>query len=132
MVYTLFHSCIICNNISNFKQKKKIKKMKDKINIEISKINQANLDALRREIVEIISRINDLELMKKVEKCSYDKLILLLNIGFSEKAFYETLNGNLNLHPEDVVFTDKSKDVLIQLLKEDIEENINKQSGGLK
>ena len=108
--------------------------MKDKINIEISKINQANLDALRREIVEIISRTNDLDLMKKVEKCSYDKLILLLNIGFSEKAFYETLNGNLNLHPEDVVFTDKSKDVLTQLLKEDIEENknINKNSGGLK
>ena len=93
-------------------------KDKNKINIEISKDNQVNLDNLRKEIVEIISRTNDLELMKKVEKCDYDKLILLLNIGFSEKAFYETLNGNLNLKVEDITFTDKSKEVLTKLLEE--------------
>ena len=86
--------------------------------IKISKVTQMSLDNLRREIVEFISRTNNLDLMKKIEKCSYDKLILLLNIGFSEKAFYDTLNGNSKLKVEDVFFTEKSKEMLNLLLKE--------------
>ena len=86
--------------------------------IEISKVTQMSLDNLRKEIVEFISRTNDLDLMKKVEKCSYDKLILLLNIGFSEKAFYDTLNGTSGLEIQDVSFTEKSREVLNLLLKE--------------
>ena len=86
--------------------------------IEISKVTQMSLDNLRKEIVEFISRNNDLDLMKKVEKCSYDKLILLLNIGFSEKAFYDTLNGTSEMKVENVSFTEKSREVLNLLLKE--------------
>ena len=87
--------------------------------IEISKVTEMSLDNLRREIVEFISRTNDLELMKKLEKCSYDKLILLLNIGFSEQAFYNTLNGNLEMKAIDVAFTEKSKELLNKILEEE-------------
>lgn len=93
-------------------------KNKDKVEIEISKFAQMSLDNLRNEIVEFIGKTNDLDLMKKIEKCSYDKLILLLNIGFSEKAFYDTLSGKTDFVWEDIVFTEKSKDTLNQLLKE--------------
>jgi hypothetical protein len=114
----------------------KEKEINEKV-IKISKVTQMSLDNLRREIVEIISNANDLDLMKKVEKCSYDKLILLLNVGFSEKAFYDTLGGKTNLVVEQVDFTEKSKEVLLQLLKEEKEDKIEKkeetkQTGGLQ
>jgi uncharacterized protein with von Willebrand factor type A (vWA) domain len=64
--------------------------------------------------------------MKKLEKCSYDKLILLLNVGFSEKSFYETLNGKTEIKVEEIVLTDKSKEVLMQLLEEKKEEKKDK------
>jgi hypothetical protein len=102
--------------------KNKKKKDKNKVTINISKEVQMNLDSLRREIVEIVSNTNDLDLMKKVEKCSYDKLILLLNVGFSEKSFYDTLNGKTEMKVEDIILTDKSKEVLKQLLEEKKEE----------
>jgi len=97
--------------------------MKEKI--KISNITQMSLDNLRREIVEFISRTNDLDLMKKVEKCSYDKLIILLNIGFSEKAFYDTLNGTSEMKIEDVYFTEKSRERLNLLLKENENKKTN-------
>jgi hypothetical protein len=96
--------------------------------IEISKVTQMSLDNLRKEIVEFISRNNDLDLMKKIEKCSYDKLILLLNIGFSEKAFYDTLNGTSEMKVENVSFTEKSREVLNLLLKENENEKTNEKS----
>jgi hypothetical protein len=96
--------------------------------IEISKVTEMSLDNLRKEIVEFISRTNNLDLMKKVEKCSYDKLILLLNIGFSEKAFYDTLNGTSEMKAEDVSFTEKSREVLNLLLKENENEKTNEKS----
>lgn len=101
------------------------------ISIKISKVTQMSLDNLRREMVEIISNANDLDLMKKLEKCSYDKLILLLNIGFSEKSFYDTLCGKTNQKIEQIDFTDKSREILIQLLKEE-ERKETKQTGGLQ
>lgn len=99
------------------------------ISIKLSKVTQVSLDNLRREIVEIVSRTNDLDLMKKLEKCSYDKLILLLNIGFSEKAFYDTLCGKINPQVEEINFTEKSKEILLQLLKEEEKEEKTKSGG---
>lgn len=106
---------------------KKEKKDKNKTDIQISKEVQMDLDNLRKELVEVVSNTNDLDLMKKLEKCSYDKLILLLNVGFSEKSFYETLNGKTEIKVEEIVLTDKSKEVLMQLLEEKKEEKKNKK-----
>jgi hypothetical protein len=105
---------------------KKEKKDKNKTDIQISKEVQMDLDNLRKELVEVVSNTNDLDLMKKLEKCSYDKLILLLNVGFSEKSFYETLNGKTEIKVEEIVLTDKSKEVLMQLLEEKKEEKKDK------
>jgi hypothetical protein len=96
---------------------------KDKIKINISKENQANLDNLRRELVSFISRTNDLELMKRLEKCSYDRLIFLLNIGFSEKSMFETLNGTIEISNFEAPFTDKAKEILNILLDKEIKED---------
>jgi hypothetical protein len=102
---------------------KKEKKDKNKTDIQISKEVQMDLDNIRRELVEVVSNTNDLELMKKLEKCSYDKLILLLNVGFNEKSFYDTLNGNTEVGVyENITLTEKSKEVLKQLLEEKKEE----------
>lgn len=109
---------------------KKEKKDKNKTDIQISKEVQMDLDNLRRELVEVVSNTNDLELMKKLEKCSYDKLILLLNVGFSEKSFYETLNGKIEMKVEDIILTDKSKEILNQLLEEKKEEKSKENKNG--
>lgn len=86
------------------------------VNIKVSKITLGLLDSLRHEIVGIISKINDLDLMKKIEKCSYDKLIMLLNIGFSEKAFFDILNGNSKMKREVVIFSETAKRILEVIL----------------
>lgn len=108
--------------VLNNDDKKEVKD-KNKLTIDISKITQVSLDNMRKEIVEVISKTNDLDLMKKIEKCSYDKLILLLNVGFDEKSFYDTLNGDSEMKMQDIIFTEKSRDVLNKLLKEDTKEN---------
>jgi len=92
----------------------------EKIKIDISKENQANLDNLRKELVEFVSRTNDLNLMKRLEKCSYDRLIFLLNIGFSEESLLQTLNGRLKYATFVEPFTDNSKEILNQILDKEI------------
>lgn len=95
--------------------------MKNK-KIEISKETQACLDNLRGELVEIISRENNLNLMKKLENCSYDRLIFLLNIGFSEKAFFDTINGKAEMKIEEVMLSEFAKNLLAKMLEEKLEE----------
>lgn len=85
---------------------------------KLSKQSIVLLDILRRDMVTIVSEMNDLELMKKLENCDYDSIVQILNLGFSEKAFFDALTGKVELKVEDITFTEKSRELLMTILKD--------------
>lgn len=89
--------------------------------IEISQEAQAILDNLRRELNSIISQSNDLTMMKMIENCSYDRLIVLFSVGFSENSFFNSLNGQFDLKEHEAVFTEGARKLLTTLLEEKLD-----------
>lgn len=96
-------------------------KMKYKT-IEISQETQMMLDNLREELTSIISQSNDIKLMKMIEKCSYERLIVLMSAGFSEYTFFNTLNKKFDTKEHETVFTEGARELLTKLLEEKIKE----------
>lgn len=87
--------------------------------IEISNANKENLEDFRKELCGILSQLNDIELMKAVEKASEDSLITLLNFGFDERFMFDTLNGKAERGIANFDLTKQGKTVLLKVLTED-------------
>ena len=89
------------------------------MNIEISTETQVDLDNLRADLLEYADSTGDKALIKKIENCSYDRLVHLLNVGFSEKTFQETLKGTISTYTLDTELPDHAKELLMKILDED-------------
>jgi len=92
------------------------------MNIEISTETQVDLDNLRADLLEFADNTGDKVLIKKIETCSYDRLVHLLNIGFSEKTFQDTLKGTgtgTGIETLDTELPEPAKQLLLKILDED-------------
>jgi len=67
------------------------------MNVELGDFNIKQLEGLRKELAHIFRTMKQENVAKGIEKANYDQLIMLLNIGFSEKALLESLHGEVIL-----------------------------------
>lgn len=91
--------------------------------IEISTETQVDLDNLRADLLQFADSTGDKPLIKKLETCSYDRLIHLLNVGYNEKTFQDTLKGTLPILEQiptlDTELPTEARDLLMKILDED-------------
>jgi hypothetical protein len=68
----------------------------------ISTVNKELLDSLKQEFITIFKESNHSQCAKILSTFDYNDLITLLQIGFSEKALFDSLQGieDLKLSPD--------------------------------
>ena len=84
--------------------------------IEISDDTKQMLDDFRKELCLNISQLNDIELMKSIEKTSYSNLIQLLNFGFDERLMFDSCCGNFKVSAQPFDLTDEGRKFLLKVL----------------
>jgi hypothetical protein len=82
-------------------QKTQIGKEKGEVNMEISltKISVELLDALKKQMINDFQRFKRKDLVSIIQSFDYNDIVLMLNYGFSEKAFFETVRGEITPTP---------------------------------
>jgi len=67
------------------------------------------LDSLKEQIIGDFKKMNLPETIKFIESFDYNDMIMLLHLGFSEKALYESLRGVCIKTPFSLTKTEVAK-----------------------
>jgi len=71
------------------------------MNVELGDFNIKHLEVLRKGLAHIFRTTKQENVAKGIEKANYDQLIMLLHLGFSEKALLESVHGKVILQMFD-------------------------------
>jgi len=88
--------------------------------IEISQNNINLLNILKEQFNKMAISSNDKELIKIFGNLNYDNLITILNFGFSEAIFFDSMNLQFNLKPYSFVNTTNLKKNFSRIINNNI------------
>jgi hypothetical protein len=66
------------------------------MDVVITQKTKELLDSLKKQLILDFEQMHLPETVKVIESFDYNDMIMVLNLGFSEKAFYESMQGKLN------------------------------------